>query len=81
MFSTQSENYFPIYDNIYDITSLFAAELEEPKIGIWSKGLKKGWKGIFPQLVNWLVGCLTSWMFGWQFGSRLFGRSVGWLVG
>ena len=27
--------------NIYDITSLFAAELEEPKIGMWGKGLSK----------------------------------------
>ena len=26
--------------NIFDIISLFAAELEEPKIGMWGKGLK-----------------------------------------
>ena len=26
---------------IFDIISLFAAELEEPKIKIWSKGLKQ----------------------------------------
>ena len=26
--------------NIYDIISLFAAELEDPKFGIWGKGLK-----------------------------------------
>ena len=25
--------------NIFDIKSLFAAELQEPKIGIWGKGL------------------------------------------
>ena len=25
--------------NIYDIISLFAAQLEEPKIGMWDKGL------------------------------------------
>ena len=25
--------------NMYDIRSLFAAELEEPKIGMWGKGL------------------------------------------
>ena len=25
--------------NIYDIISLFASELEEPKIGMWGKGL------------------------------------------
>ena len=25
--------------HIYDIISLFAAELEDPKIGIWGKGL------------------------------------------
>ena len=33
MFSTQSENCILICQNIYDIISLFAAELEEPKIG------------------------------------------------
>ena len=27
--------------NIYDIIPLFAAKLEEPKIGEWDKGLKK----------------------------------------
>ena len=27
--------------HIFDIISLFAAELEEPKIGLWSKGLKQ----------------------------------------
>ena len=27
--------------NISDIISLFAAELEEPKIGMWGKGLRK----------------------------------------
>ena len=26
--------------SIYDIISLFAAELEEPKIGMWGKGLR-----------------------------------------
>ena len=42
MFSTQPENYIPIcqYLWIYDIISLFAAEVEEPKIGIWGKGLR-----------------------------------------
>ena len=29
----------PPFVNIYDIISLFAAELEEPKIGMWGKGL------------------------------------------
>ena len=39
MFSTQSETLSP-FVNIYDIISNFAAELEEPKIGIWGKGLR-----------------------------------------
>ena len=29
-----------LFVNIFDIISLFAAELEEPKIGMWGKGLK-----------------------------------------
>ena len=39
MFSTQSDNCTP-FVHIFDITFLFAAELEEPKIGIRGKGLK-----------------------------------------
>ena len=39
MFSTQSDNYIP-FVHIFDIKFLFAAELEEPKIGSWGKGLK-----------------------------------------
>ena len=27
--------------NIFDIISVFAAELEEPKIGMWGKGLNE----------------------------------------
>ena len=38
MFSTQSDNCTP-FVHIFDIISLFAAELEKPKIGILSKGL------------------------------------------
>ena len=38
MFSTQSDDCIPICP-YFDIMSLFAAELEEPKIGIWGKGL------------------------------------------
>ena len=38
MFSTQSDDCTP-FVNIFDIISLFAAELKEPKIGIWGKGL------------------------------------------
>ena len=38
MFSTQSENCIPICQ-YFDIISLFAAELVEPKIGVWGKGL------------------------------------------
>ena len=34
MFSSQSENYRSLFVEIYDIISLFAAELEEPKIGM-----------------------------------------------
>ena len=40
MFSTQSDNYSQ-FVHIFDIIFLFAAELEEPKIGIRSKGLSK----------------------------------------
>ena len=36
---------YPPFVNIFDIISLFAAEFEEPKIGILGKGLMKGmWK-------------------------------------
>ena len=38
MFSTQSDNCIPIV-HTSDILSLFAAEFEEPKIGISGKGL------------------------------------------
>ena len=42
MFSTQSDNCILInFVHIFDITSLFAAELEEPKIGISGQGLYK----------------------------------------
>ena len=40
MFSTQSDNCIPNV-HIFDIISFFAIELEEPKIGISGKGLKK----------------------------------------
>ena len=44
MFSTQSDNCIPYFVHIFDIISLVAFELEEPKIGISGKGLKKnGW--------------------------------------
>ena len=39
MFSTQSDNCILIHP-YFDIISLFAAEFEEPKIGISGKGLK-----------------------------------------
>ena len=39
MLATQSDNCTP-FVNIFDIIFLFAAELKEPKIGIWGKGLK-----------------------------------------
>ena len=38
MFSTQSDNCSP-FVHIFHIISLFAAEFEEPKIGISGKGL------------------------------------------
>ena len=40
MFSAHSENVSAIV-NIFDIISLFAAELEKPKIGMLGKGLRK----------------------------------------
>ena len=39
MFSTQSDNCIPICP-IFDILSLFSAEMEKPKIGISGKGLE-----------------------------------------
>ena len=40
MFSTQSERkLYPPFVNIFDIISLFASELEEPKTGKGGKGL------------------------------------------
>ena len=42
MFSTLSENCIP-FVNMFNFISLFAAELEEPKIGMWGKGL---WIGL-----------------------------------
>ena len=36
MFSTQSENCTP-FVYIFEIIFLFAAELKEPKIGMWGK--------------------------------------------
>ena len=40
MFYTQPQNCTLLnFVNIFDITSLFAAELEEPKIGMRDKGL------------------------------------------
>ena len=42
MLSTQSDNCIPInFVHISDITSLFAAEFEEPKFGISGNGLKQ----------------------------------------
>ena len=38
MFSTQSDNCIPLV-HIFEIISVFAAELQEPKIGISGKGL------------------------------------------
>ena len=40
MFSTQSDN-CTVFVHNFDIIFLFAAELEEPKIDIWGKGLRK----------------------------------------
>ena len=38
IFSTQSDNFIPIF-HIFDIMSFYAFELQEPKIGISGKGL------------------------------------------
>ena len=38
MFSTQSDNCTP-FVCIFDFMFLYAVELEEPKIGIWGRGL------------------------------------------
>ena len=40
MFSTKSEIISP-FVHIFDIIVLFAADLEEPEIGVWGKGLAK----------------------------------------
>ena len=49
MFSTQSETCIHVspFVNIYDITCLFAAELEEPKIGMWDKGVNQNQNSLF----------------------------------
>ena len=41
LFSTQFENCTP-FVHIFDIIFIFAAALEEPRIGIWGKGLSVG---------------------------------------
>ena len=41
MFSTQADNCIPICP-YFAIISIFAAELKEPRIGIWGKGLMVG---------------------------------------
>ena len=46
VFSTQSDNCIPFCSYFY-IISLFAAELEEPKICISGKGLKVGFFVLF----------------------------------
>ena len=38
MFSTKLDNCTP-FVHIFDFILLFASELEEPKIGVWGKGL------------------------------------------
>ena len=52
MFSTQSDNCTTFVHN-FDILSLFAAELEEPKIGIWGEEL------------NWKSGKLRAYAKEW----------------
>ena len=47
MFSTQSDNCIPFVHIFFYIMFLFAAELDEPKIGIWGKGLKNKIEQIF----------------------------------
>ena len=62
MFSTQSDNCSQ-FVHIFDIIFSFAAELEEPKIGIWGKGLKEqkkrflnGWHAAFYISWSWPIG-------------------------
>ena len=47
MFSSQLDNCIPPFVHIFDIISLFAAELEEPKIGLSGKRLKNTLGGVF----------------------------------
>ena len=46
MFSTQSDSCNP-FVHIFDIIFLFAAELEEPKIGLWGEGLRQKIRPIY----------------------------------
>ena len=48
---------FP-FVNILDIISLFASELEEPKIGLSGKGLKENKK---PIVYTWIVGFMHGY--------------------
>ena len=57
MFSTQTENCIPIRQ-YFDIISLFAAELEAPKIGMLGKGLCH--KIIVPDDKNVITGPLAQ---------------------
>ena len=47
MFSTQSDNCIPICPYFFFHLSFFAAEFEEPKIGISGKGLSEIIEGLF----------------------------------
>ena len=51
MFSTQSDNCIPVI-HIFDTISVFAAQLEEPKIGISGKGLTTLKKKPFENIVG-----------------------------
>ena len=54
MFSTRSDNCIPICP-IFDIISLFATDLEEPKTGISGKGLKTVFTGVKKNLLNYQI--------------------------
>ena len=65
MFSYQPDKCTQIV-HIFDIIFLFAAPLEEPKIGIWGKGLK--YKHIFKPKIQGLL--LSKTMPGFSRNSK-----------
>ena len=52
MFSTQSDDFIPHLSVFFDVISLFAAELTEPKIDISGKGLNM-------KILFWCISLLS----------------------